>query len=353
MVATLVFYPDPILSKRNYSLRNFFFAILVLLTTASAGADQFGAYVTEIQFEALQQTFDQKKVSRILGSNGRHLNKNEQQAAAVLVSLGVFSPDKINDEAHVRQRLDDFRQVIARANPYRLGRIGETALYANFARVWKHDSLLAADEFLAALGEELSAGVITGYDLRAAGVYDGFPPGHTFIYSQSSMLHMQQLIALLNSEQLGATVYATPKVSAFVYRDDWGAASGAVKTLPGGTRVINGREIAVLFQFDSPEDRLRFHQLITRFAKKDEADEAGLIENAWWQPFYYSDTQLKGFEPISLVVMKSDRFEATLTVLSEKTDQVLAALVDKPWPVEVHTVWVNPPFHRFLLGGYK
>jgi hypothetical protein len=203
------------------------------------------------------------------------------------------------------------------------------------------------------LGEALVDGVLTGYDLRSKGVYDNFPVAHTFIYSQSSLLHMRQLVALLDSEGIEGWVYITPKVSAFLYRDDWGPASGAVVTLPGGVRVIQGREIAVLFQFDSSDDRERFHEVVTRFAKKDEKDEPGLIENAWWQPFYYTDQALEGFEPISLVVISSDNHEATLTVLEDKTEKVVQALKDDRWDMRVDRVWVNPPFFRFLNGGYK
>ena len=101
---------------------------------------------------------------------------------------------------------------------------------------------------------------------------------------------------------------------------DWGPASGAVKTLPGGVRVINGKEVAVLFEFEKPEDRLIFHELIERYAKKDAADEPGLIENAWWQPFYYTDTELSDFKEIGLIILSSDRFEATLTVVPGKID---------------------------------
>jgi hypothetical protein len=164
---------------------------------------------------------------------------------------------------------------------------------------------------------------------------------------------MRQLVALLDSEGLEGWVYITPKVSAFLYRDDWGPASDAVVTLPGGVRVVQGREVAVLFQFDSGDDRERFHEVVTRFAKKDEKDELGLIENAWWQPFYYTDQAFEGFEPISLVVISSDNHEATLTVLEDRTAKVVQVLKDDRWDLRVDRVWVNPPFFRFLNGGYK
>ena len=96
---------------------------------------------------------------------------------------------------------------------------------------------------------------------------------------------------------------------------------------------------------------IALHDLIQK--KKDEKDEPGLIENAWWQPFYYTDQAFEGFEPISLVVISSDNHEATLTVLEEKTEKVVQALKDDRWDMRVDRVWVNPPFFRFLNGGYK
>jgi hypothetical protein len=47
-----------------------------------------------------------------------------------------------------------------------------------------------------------------------------------------------------------------------------------------GVRVVQGREVAVLFQFDSGDDRERFHGVVTSLAKKDEKDEPDLIEKA-------------------------------------------------------------------------
>ena len=108
-----------------------------------------------------------------------------------------------------------------------------------------------------------------------------------------------------------------------------------------------------MFVFDSAEDMKRFHELVTRYAKKDETDEAGLIANAWWQPFYYTDESLSGFKPISLLVVAAGEHEATLTVLEERTDKVIESLSGYNWSVRTDRVWVNAPFFRFLNGDYK
>jgi hypothetical protein len=318
-----------------------------------AFANPYASGVEESGLQELEQVFDDARVARALDGAGVDLGEDSKRSAAVLVSAGLIGMADLDEPGPVSGRIQSLRHTLGRNQGALMGRIGDAMLQVNLAKALDHSELLAADEFLAVLGEELDRGVITGYDLRQRSVYDGFPPGRTFIYSQSSQAHMRQLVALMSSEGINAWVYVVPKVSAFLYRDDWGPASDNVVTLDGGARVVRGRELAALFHFDTREDRLRFHELITLFAKKDEKDEPGLIVNAWWQPFYYSDEPVVGFMEISLVVMSSARFEATLTVLPPKTASVVAALKDKPWPTRVDTVWVNPPFYRFLQGGYK
>ncbi len=333
----------------NRLLNSLFVCLLLIAWPVSAG--QLVELVGELQLEELRLTFDNDKVDRILGEVAI-ADAEERRAAAVLVTLGLKPQDMLNRET-VAQNVGRLLAARPSTTSTRLGVTGERSLYTNLTTIWDHDELLTADEFLDDLSVALSDGVITGYDLRPVGVYDEFPQGLTFIYSQSSLNHLRQLALLLHSEDLKVTVHGTAKVSAFLFRDDWGSPSDQVKELPGGIRVVNGREVAMLFEFETSEDLLRFHQVIERYAKKDDADEPGLIANAWWQPFYYTDVPYEGFNEIGLVVLSSDRFEATLTVLPEKIDSVLAAFDESPWKPRVDRVWVNPPFYRFLQGGYK
>ena len=236
-------------------------------------------------------------------------------------------------------------------HPYFKGTVGDSELSATLQEPWHHDDLLADEELLTVLGEALSNGVLTGYDLRHKDVYNNFPPGHSFIYSHSSRRHLQELTELMAAHGVGAHVYVAPKVSAFLYRESWGTANERVKTLANGARVMNGREVAVMFEFDASRDA--FHQLILRYAKKDEADEPGLIADSWWQPFYYTDLPFGDFPSISLVILSSKNFEATLTVLESRTAEVVDALSGKGFPLRVERVCVNPAFFRFLNGGYR
>ena len=236
---------------------------------------------------------------------------------------------------------------------YLLGALGETGLNERLQSPWDHSVMLAHDDLLGILAEALTVGRITGYDLRPAQVYANFPHARTLIYSHNSPEHLRQLITLLGEHNLDAKVYLTPKVSAFLYREGWGGDGSNLQTLPGGVRVVRGREAAVLFEFDRPEDRSIFHSLVRRYAKRDSEDQTGLIADAWWQPFYYSDAALEDFVKIGLVVLYDDVAEATLTVTMDKLDSLSTWAQAQGFDSRVEIVWVNPSFHRFLQGDYK
>jgi hypothetical protein len=327
--------------------------VALLMFSSYLIAGDYRSAIDELNFAKLSDTYDDAKVSSILEGHGVNLSAEEKSAAAVLITLGALDAEDLANEKLASKKVQSYVAVVSGNHSALMGRIGDASLYHHMADAFDRPISLNDNVFLEVLGEALVDGVLTGYDLRRKGVYDNFPVAHTFIYSQSSLLHMRQLVTLLDSEGIEGWVYITPKVSAFLYRDDWGPVSDAVVTLPGGVRVVQGREVAVLFQFDSGDDRGRFHEVVTRFAKKDKKDEPGLIENAWWQPFYYTDQAFEGFEPISLVVISSDNHEATLTVLEDKTTTVVQVLKDDRWDLRVDRVWVNPPFYRFLNGGYK
>lgn len=338
------------------SINSFLGAVLLftaaLVSSASATAGPLSDAIKPLQFELLQATFSEQKIARILGDFGQELSGDERRAAALLVAMNALRAEEV-EAPDAGERATRFVNTLVTGHPALLGRIDDAAIYQRIPEAWHHESLLAENALQGDLASALSRGIITGYDLRRKGVYENLPAGLTFIYSQASEEHMRQLLALLGSEDVRGWFYLAPKVSAFLYREDWGPASDRVRTLPGGIRVVNGEEIAAMFQFDTTDGLQRFHELVTRYAKKDEKDEPGLIVNAWWQPFYYTDQPFEDFRKISLVVVSAGDIEATLTVVEEKTRQVVDAFDAEKYAVRVDKVWVNPPFFRFLNGDYK
>ncbi len=231
--------------------------------------------------------------------------------------------------------------------------IGDVQLLA--AEQWqdRHQHLLAATGLLDALGGLLAEGTITGYDIRSRGVLADFHARPAVIYSHSSLRHVRQLVELLDAHGVQGNLQVAPKISGYLYRDGWGAAPGDLDALPDGRKLVQAREIATLFMFDDAGQRLRFHELVSRHAKRDRDDQPGLLDDSWWQPFYYTGSPMQGFKRINLVVVSTRRHEATLTVLEDNAQAVVDALDGAPWPLRVEQVWVNPAFFRFLQGGYK
>jgi len=324
--------------------------VLVLAIHQPAKGTTPSDVIDGIDFDAAAAAISERRVAKLLGKHGKRLAKSERRAAALLVAMNVVSAEELA-APNLEKILNNWRKALIHKDFQ--GSLGELALIDRLALPLDYTDLLAEEQLLGVLADGLTKGLLTGYDLRRKDVYGGFTPGHTLIYSHSSPLHLQQLATLLSAYGIEARMYVTPKVSAFLFREGWGEPGQNVRTLPGGTRVLNGRELAVLFEFSSAKTRAEFHSLILRYAKKDQQDEAGLIANSWWQPFYYSDRPLDGFPSISLVIVSSDSHEATLTVLHEREDSVVAAVSERGFPVRVEKVWVNPAFFRFLKGDFR
>ncbi|MEM1229554.1 MAG: hypothetical protein AAGI15_03385 [Pseudomonadota bacterium] len=328
--------------------------LLLTLLLLSPGTLQAGSYsdaVRALELEELAQTLSPREARRQLGRAARHVAKPERSAAALLLMLGAITPEDLS--AAPGEKLDRFIAAARSGHKHLRGRLDDDGLLAGLFEPLEHAPLLGNRALLDRLGGALESGLLTGYDLRPANVYAQQPTGLTFVYSHSSRKHLRQLVLLLQREGVRGWLYVAPKVSAFLFRDEWGTPGPNVATLKSGAQVVQGREMAILFRFDSAGDRLRFHELIQRFAKKDEADEPGLIADAWWQPFYYSDTPFENFQPIDLVVITTPAAEATLTVLPERTALVTAETATWSLSQRVDRVWVNPAFFRFLGGDYR
>ena len=326
--------------------------LILSLFSATLKADTLGDVIDALDMQRLAATYTELQVDRLLNGAGRELPEGDRRAAAVLATLGVLSPTDLAHPPSLQEKIKPYLEVLPRNHPALIGRVGDAGLPLALERDWQHYAL-EHDGLVGILEPRLSSGVVTGYDVRRRGIYDGFARGTVFIYSHSSRLHLKQLILLLAAEELPAWVYVTPKLGAFLYREEWGGQPEAIKTLSSGVRVIKSHEFAVLFQFDSPSDRIRFHQIILKHAKRDSAGETDLIADSWWQPFYYTDAPLEGFKPISLLILQYGDLEATLTVPEARTSAVISAFGEAAANLRRQRVWVNPAFYRFLHGDFK
>jgi hypothetical protein len=343
--------------QRHVYLESLMPALLLLLISlflgSSAAAAKLSSIVEELNLQALESTFDAPKVDALLANSGNHLTSHDRRSAAVLVSAGILRASDLNDESSITTAFERYKLASVGKSDHLMGPLGDSVTLSRLNKIGDHDELLREGGFINSLQQLLSEGVITGYDLRKVNISAGFDPQRTLTYSHSSVVHLKQLNALLKSENINGLLYAAPKVSAFLFRDEWGVPGDNVETLVDGTRVVHGREWVVFFEFATAAEKLDFHRIVTRYAKKDDENEQGLIADAWWQPFYYSETMIEAFEHINLILLRSDTTEATLTVLPEKVASVTEALADQPFNTTIEDVWVNKPFYRFLQGDYK
>jgi hypothetical protein len=167
------------------------------------------------------------------------------------------------------------------------------------------------------------------------------------------------LIGLLRSEGLEADVLLEPKTSAFLYLDEWGEPSESpefvVEPMEDGNGIAYAKEYDLVFEFDDLADRDRFDEVIKQYAKKNEADQRGLIISSWWQPLYSSRTAMDGYFAVKNNVVSGAQFYIQSFSLEEASDAVAAAF-QTAYPnaeVTVHDLWVNEAFHNYLLGEAK
>jgi hypothetical protein len=335
-------------------MRLFLFTLLSFLFVSHwSMASELSDLVDDMGLVELSETFNEIKVTETLGGNGVSLSPTDRRSAVVLISMGVLESGDLKHKVIVSNKIELFRRSQAGKNQQLIGAFNDPLTQIRLQRIGDHESLLRETRFIDSLHGLLSKGIITGYDLRKINVSEGYDPSRTLTYSHSSIPHLKQLTALLASENIKGNIYAAPKVSAFLFREDWGEPPENVSSLADGRLVVNGREWVVIFEFLEPGGKHKFHQLITQYAKKDEEQERGLIIESWWQPFYYSEIEFDEFERINLILLSSASTEATLTVLPEKLESVKSALSEYPFNMIVEEVWVNKPFFRFLHGGFK
>lgn len=204
------------------------------------------------------------------------------------------------------------------------------------------------------LNELVEQNIVQGYNIKEKELVTSKESGNNiFLYGHSSLPHAKQLISLLNINNINFTWQLIPKSSAFNIRDDW----QDTKIDEKESRVRIAKEYDIRFIFADQAEQLSFMPLINKYAKKDSDDEAGLIINAWWQPFYRSFTEQESFMPVKRISLQADGFIASTLVLqpdlAKTIELIKASLTEAEVTISTEDVWVNPAFYRYLNGGYK
>jgi hypothetical protein len=160
---------------------------------------------------------------------------------------------------------------------------------------------------------------------------------------------------LLASEGLQARVGFSRKTSAFLYRDDWGMLNQSLIDLGNNRRLVEASEYDLHFEFPTAVDKTQFVAAIDRYAKKNSANQTGLIRSAWWQPFYRSKNATEGFASATQIAVSNGKETALLLALPNQAPALVKAIqqLNPTWSVSPEAIWVNLAFHRYLQGGYK
>ncbi len=334
--------------------RNLLFLGLGVASALVTSGQTLAKLAADAGLTELAGTFSTEKSDRILGDHGSQIDDlSDRAAAAMLVSMGVWTPGQLSDLAGCRQIMEswaakaDERTAVVELD---LSNVAEILGVSAFGG---HEQLRRDTALMATLDEAIGEEVLTGYGLRTRGVSAETDDERTLIYSHSSLPHVKQLIGLVASEGLRGQVMIAPKIAAFVFRDGWGERPEWINELGPGIYVAQGPEMLVHFEFESSSDRQRFDALIDLYAKKDEESETGNLTRSWWQPFYYTKTKATGFKRISRVTLSGENIEASLLMLPPREPVVREHFADSGWDLAIDSIWVNAAFHRFLEGGYR
>lgn len=304
------------------------------------------------------------KGAKALEANGILTEEEYVPYVACAADLELYAADKPFD---VETFLYRCLEIAGKGRHY-LGRVTDADLMEEMRAVL--DSMSIFDNWeLDALGTELVMdGIVTGYGLKYAGYDARFLDAYTLKYSHSDYQHAIQLVGLLRSEGMDAYVQIEPKVSIYEYLKEWGTPAApsptyAVQQTDNGRYLCYSVEYDLMIEFDSADDKEKFHGLIETYAKKydDRVDENGdvtakLLAESWWQPLYSSGTPMRNGEFQEMIdntiYDRTGKYSIHTFTLTEGAD----AVVDKVGEIAPELtmspfkVYVNPAFVRYITG---
>jgi hypothetical protein len=284
------------------------------------------------------------------------------QEVAAAVDCGFLSKAvKLEDAVTNEDAACLLGKVLTLQGKYKnfIGYVNDEDIFSKVYNEWNMQSLIEADELKAVVNEVLKSNAITGYNLKDSRYDSRFDNDLTITYGHSDIKHAMQLIGLLRSEGLNAKVQLEPKTSAYIYLKEWGEPVQSddfqVLQIENGNFIAYSKEYDISFEFDSKEQKDKFQEVILKYAKRNQEAMDGLIAGSWWQPLYYSDTELKDYVVITNNYMEKDNYVAQSFSLNEASESVVQGFKNQDPQLEVITYkfWVNEAFYNYLLGDYK
>lgn len=327
----------------------------ILLSFSLFGQDIYQESVNKLEMTELSNTYSKEKIERSLkGYKKLKKEKLEELASkAVLVDLQAITVDDLNYSKNINLKLENYISNFKDISENSLGNISDKNIIERINRKYSTFKVIEKNSLIDSLNIALAKKLTTGYNIKIKSTYANFNPELSLSYGHNGIKHANQLIALMKSEGLDAKVQIEPKTSAYLHMPDWGEPATPNIVMEDGQIVITPLEYDLQFEFKDKADKMKFIQLIDKYAKKDEVDEENLIYDAWWQPFLQTE-KIDGFEKLIVNISSEGEYEAYVLTLPEKSDALIKELAkNKNLKLKTKEVYVNPSFYRFMLGEYK
>lgn len=323
---------------------------LILLPAASYASEiNTSEAINTLNLNELAQTYNAEKIQN-------STNKPEASAAdAVLIDMGVINTEDLGNTQLLTSKLNAFINDQADLTEQYLGNVSDKNIVERMLKTWNDSTVIQDKETLNQLNSFIDNGYTTGYNVINLNDDSHFNPELMIRYGHNNIQHAVQLIYLMKSEGFDPKMQFTPKSSAFLYLPEWGEPNYSVTTLASGKMVSVVKEYNLDFEFQTPQNKQNFMTLINQYAKKDSADEAGLLFESWWQPFYRSYTEMEGYKVLTENRVMMGDYQADLMSLPEnaKQQQQQVQSAVKDIQVQATKVWVNPAFYRYMHGEFK
>ena len=313
-----------------------FLIVSLCLSGCSEKTTNYSSILEELELSELAATFDEAKTAHFAPDEVSNAAPSERIAAAVLASLNLTGSRQSILTQWASHPIQQFLQTTAQPG-------------------WLESDKAIIEGFEKRLEQPIEQRITTGYNIMPTEQWPSFDPAKTILYGHNDLKHARQLYALCYSEGMRPKVSFLHKSSAFLFRDDWGEPSVPLVQLKNGDRLVTAQEYDLCIEFEKPEDVDRFYDLVTRYAKKDTEDEAGLIYDAWWQPFYRTFQPSSFGKQLTVLLVQYQGYRTNLMSMPDEASEKKSKLesMHSDWEVEAVDIWVNPAFYRFQLGDYR
>ncbi|MEV5028770.1 hypothetical protein [Paenibacillus sp. LPE1-1-1.1] len=320
--------------------------------------------VRAADLKELAYTYPAAKVNKALAKlnvkNSALGTKGAQEVAAAvdagLLTADLYSGFKPKNAASSQLIHTLLGKVLITKGLYKkyLGYVNDSDIFAKLNTAYETSDIINAPKLQTIVNTALKQDLITGYNIKDSRFDANFIDSLSLIYGHSDFKHAVQLIGLLRSEGLNAKVQFEPKTSAFIFLAEWGTPGPNVVQIENGNYINYDKEYDLAFEFANAADKEAFQNVILTYAKKNEEGQAGLIAASWWQPLYYSQTELKDYEIITnnFITDPDSPYTVNPFSLNEDSAKVVAGFkaIDPNVAVTPKQFWVDKPFYRYLNG---